>query len=99
LIYIKRNPKAKISPALVASTIDVTMPDTWYVTFQVHQRGTLPRPRCPRLTATFATEAEARHFARARLEEGLTVFAGTINPHTPRRVILAEHINNWLAVE
>jgi hypothetical protein len=73
------------------------MPDTWYVTFEPHKRGTLPRPRCPRQTATFATETEARQFARARLEEGLTVFAGTINPHLPRQLIPAEGIVRWLA--
>ena len=29
------------------------------------------------------TEAEAKIFARSKLKEGLTVFAGTINPHIP----------------
>jgi len=75
------------------------MPDTWYVTFEPHRRGTRPRPRCPRQTATFATEAEARQFARARLEEGLTVFAGTINPHLPRQLIPADSIAHWLMAE
>ena len=75
------------------------MPDTWYVTFEVHRRGLLPRPRCPRQTMTFATEAEARQFARARLEEGLTVFAGTINPYSPRKLIPAEDIIPWLTAE
>ena len=75
------------------------MPDTWYVTFQIRQRGALPRPRCPRQTTTFATEAEARRYARARIEEGLIVFAGTINPYLPKQLIPAEHIIDWLAVE
>jgi len=48
---------------------------------------------------TFATEAEARRFARARIEEGLVVFAGTINPHAPRQLIPAERVIHWLAVE
>jgi hypothetical protein len=72
---------------------------TWYVTFEVQQRGILPRQRRPRETKTFATEHEAKMFARVKLEEGLAVFAGTINPHLPRRVIPAPGINAWLADE
>ena len=75
------------------------MPDTWYVTFEPHKRGTLPKPRCPRQTMTFATEAEARRFARARFDEGLTVFAGTINPHVPRQLIPVERIIDWLTAD
>ncbi|MBW7970447.1 hypothetical protein [Bradyrhizobium sp. BR 10289] len=70
---------------------------TWYVTFEVQQRGILPRQRSPRETRTFATEQEAKLFARAKLDEGLAVFAGTINPHVPRRVIPSAGINAWLA--
>jgi hypothetical protein len=77
----------------------LAMPDTWYVTYETLKRGILPRPRCPRQTVTFGTEDEARQFARARLDEGLTVFAGTINPHLPRQLIPAEHIAHWLAAE
>jgi hypothetical protein len=75
------------------------MTDTWYVTCEVRKRGLLPRPRCPRQTTTFATEAEARRFARARIDEGLIVFAGTINPYSPRQLIPAEDIIRWLTVE
>lgn len=81
------------------SRFDIAMPDTWYVTFEPHKRGTLPKPRRPRQTMTFATEAEARQFARARLDEGLTVFAGTINPHLPRQLIPAESIIHWLTAD
>ena len=75
------------------------MSDTWYVTFQVRQRGVLPRHRYPRQTATFATEDEARRFARARVDEGLIVFAGTINPQSPRQLIPTERIIDWLTVK
>jgi len=68
----------------------------WYVTFEVRKRGTLPKQRSPRETRTFTTEAEAKAFARARLEEGLVVFAGTINPHAPKQLILSPHIEAWL---
>jgi len=75
------------------------MPSIWYVTFEVRMRGTLPKRRSPRLTATFETEAEAKNFARAKLQEGLTVFAGTINPHAPRQLVPSHNIAAWLADE
>jgi hypothetical protein len=74
------------------------MTPTWYVTFE-HKRGILPKQRSPRQTKTFATEAEAKIFARAKLEEGLAVFAGTINPHSPKRLIPAAEIQVWLGDE
>jgi hypothetical protein len=70
---------------------------TWYVTVEVQRRGILPRQRSPRETKTFATEHEAKLFARAKRDEGLSIFAGTINPHLPKRLIPASGINAWLA--
>nr|WP_245334130.1 hypothetical protein [Bradyrhizobium guangdongense] len=75
------------------------MISTWYVTFEVRRRGLLLRQRSPRETKTFATEAEAKLFARAKLDEGLAVFAGTINPHLPRRLIPSSGIAAWLSEE
>lgn len=72
---------------------------TWYVTFEVQRRGILPRLRSPRETKTFATEEEAKLFARQKLDEGLAVFAGTINPHVPKRIIPSPRIQAWLAGE
>ena len=74
------------------------MSPTWYVTVEVRS-GTLPRPRSPRLTSTFETEAEAKNFARTKLREGLMVFAGTINPFTPRRTVPSHDIAAWVADE
>ena len=74
-------------------------PPTWYVTFEVRKRGILPRQRSPRETRTFATEDEARIFARSRFEEGLTVYAGTINPHTPKLLVPFSQIPAWLTGE
>ena len=68
----------------------------WYVTSEVRQRGSLPRQRSPRETRTFATEAEAKIFARSKLDEGLVVYAGTINPHTPKRLVPSSQIDSWL---
>jgi hypothetical protein len=71
---------------------------TWYVTFEIRKRGLLSKKeRSPRETRTFATEAEAKRFAQERFEEGLAVFAGTINPHSPKRLILFPAIPDWLA--
>jgi hypothetical protein len=75
------------------------MTPVWYVTFEVRKRGTLPKQRSPRETMTFATEAAAKAFVRAKLDDGLAVFAGTINPHLPRRLIPASGITSWLAEE
>lgn len=75
------------------------MSPTWYVTLEVHKRGVLPKPRHPRLTTTFETEAEAKNFARAKLLEGLVVFAGTINPYLPRQLISSNRIAAWAAEE
>lgn len=72
------------------------MSHAWYVTFEVPRRGTLARRRSPRSTRTFETEAEAKAFARGKYEDGLTVSAGTINPHLPRRAIPSSNIPDWL---
>jgi hypothetical protein len=72
------------------------MPYTWYVTFEVQKRGVLPRRRSPRATRRFETETEAKDFARARFNEGLVVYVGTINPHLPRRLIPSKSIPSWL---
>ena len=67
------------------------------MTFEIRQRGILPKQRSPRETRTFATEAEAKIFARSRLHEGLVVYAGTINPHTPKRLVPSAQMDSWLA--
>ena len=74
------------------------MSHTWYVTVEVRP-GVLPRPRHPRLTTTFETEAEAKSFANTKLREGLIVFAGTINPFAPRRTVLSHDVAAWAAEE
>ena len=72
------------------------MNHTWYVTFEVPRSGTLVQRRNPRLTKTFDSEAEARDFARTKVDGGLIVTAGSINPHLPRRAIPSEKILAWL---
>ena len=72
------------------------MNHTWYVTFEVPTDGTLSRRRHPRLTKTFATEAEAKDFARNKFNDGLIVTAGTIIPYLPRVSIPSVEIPAWL---
>jgi hypothetical protein len=72
------------------------MKHTWYVTFEVPTDGALLRRRHPRLSKTFATEAEAKEFARSKFTDGLIVTAGTIIPHLPRRAISSVEIPAWL---
>ena len=71
----------------------------WFVTVELRKSGVLPRQRSPRETKTFATEAEAKIFARSKLDDGLAVFAGTINPYFPKRLILSSQILAWLNEE
>ena len=72
------------------------MPHTWYVTFVERKRGSRKKPRNPRVTRTFETEDEAKAYARARLDEGQSMYAGTINPHAPKQLITASNIASWL---
>jgi hypothetical protein len=76
-----------------------TMAPSWYVTFEIPTRGVLPKRRSPRETRTFDTEADAKEFARGKLSDGMIVFAGTINPHSPRQIIPSNRIHDWLADE
>jgi hypothetical protein len=48
---------------------------------------------------TFATEAEAKTFARSKFHEGLIVYAGTINPYSPKRLISSRNLTHWLDEE
>jgi len=69
-------------------------PDCWYVSYTVKtDRG--PR-RYARKTRTFETEEQAKLFARESAASNLRLSAGTINPHSPKRIISATEITTWL---
>jgi len=72
------------------------MAHTWYVTFEVERRGVLPRRRSPRSTSTFASEGEAKSFAREKFNQGLVVTAGNLNPCSPRQIIPSQAIPAWI---
>ena len=73
-----------------------SMRHTWYVTFEVQSLGVLPKPRHPRLTKTFETETEAKLFAKEKLDQGLVVTAGTLNPYAPKQIVSSSAMSVWL---
>jgi hypothetical protein len=73
-----------------------TTNSTWYVSFEIPRTEQMRGKGGRRTTATFPNELEAREFARTKLAEGLSVSAGTINPHLPKRTIASTQIHRWL---
>jgi len=69
---------------------------TWYVTVEISGSDVVPGGRGPRETRTFETEREAKSFARAKFDEGLVVYAGTINPQLPKQHISSGQLLAWL---
>jgi hypothetical protein len=47
----------------------------------------------------FATETEAKNFAKTKFDDGLIVSAGTVNPHSPRQAIASINMPGWLGLE
>lgn len=83
------------SPAAKPAFVDGVLQMTWYVSYVAS--GDLSGDRVRRTTKTFASEQEARNFARAKFDAGdKTLVAGTINPETPKRVISSLAILDWL---
>ena len=69
-------------------------PNSWYVSYSVKsERG--PR-RCVRKTETFDSEERAKLFAREIAAGNQRITAGTINPHSPKRVISTTKMGTWL---
>lgn len=67
---------------------------SWFVTYQ--PRGRHPGAGYTRMSEQFASEQDAKAFARARLADGPDITAGTINPHQPKRFIGSAQIVDWL---
>jgi hypothetical protein len=51
-----------------------------------------------RQAETFASELEAKNFARARIDDK-NMYAGTINPCRPKRTVSSHQIADWLDEE
>jgi hypothetical protein len=71
------------------------IPNTWYVAISVpHKNKTGYYSRRSR---TFASEADAKRYAAARIAEGVELSAGTLNPVVPKRTIGPLQIEQWLS--
>jgi hypothetical protein len=69
-------------------------PGQWYVSYTVKSDN--GSRRYARKTRTFDTEEHAKLFAREIVAGNLCPTAGTINPHSPKKVIAATGMANWL---
>jgi hypothetical protein len=71
--------------------------DTWYVSYELPIGSAKPTRRpYSRMTVAFQTEIDAKNFAKARLVDARDVNAGTLNPHTPKRLISSTQVLEWL---
>jgi hypothetical protein len=76
--------------------------NNWYVSTEAPSqwRPTSSRAPSSRRTKAFPNEIDAKQFAKAMLSEGLRVTAGTLNPHWPRRRLIAfPEIGQWIEEE
>jgi hypothetical protein len=69
-------------------------PGQWYVSYTVKPDD--GSRKYARKTRTFNTEEHAKLFAREIVADNLRPTAGTINPHSPKKVISATAMANWL---
>jgi hypothetical protein len=69
-------------------------PNRWYVSYTVRSDHA-PR-RYARRTKTFDTEEHAKLFVRELAVDNQRLTAGTINPHSPKRVVSPAEIMTWL---
>jgi hypothetical protein len=68
-------------------------PNRWYVSYTVKSDRS-PR-RYARVTRTFDTEEHAKLFVR-EIAVYQRITAGTINPHSSKRVVSATEIATWV---
>ena len=74
----------------------MTSPEIWYVSY-CSDDAPDGASRRVRLTRRFRTETEAKRFAQEIINSNHAVLAGTLNPHTPRRVVGSDSILDWIA--
>jgi hypothetical protein len=72
-------------------------PNTWYVVICTPHK--IRDGHDTRRSRTFASEADAKRFAATRIEQGVELSAGTLNPVVPKRVIGPSQIEAWLSEE
>jgi hypothetical protein len=69
-------------------------PGQWYVSYTVKPDD--GSRRYARKTRTFDSEEHAKLFAREIATDNLRPTAGTINPYSPKKIITAAAMANWL---
>jgi hypothetical protein len=69
-------------------------PNSWYVSYTVKSDHG-PR-RYARVTKTSDTEEHAKLFVREVAADTRRITAGTINPHSPKKIVSAAEIATWL---
>lgn len=71
---------------------------TWYVSYESNGEPKFDGDdgKFARATRTFIDESEAKRFAREIVDKGWSASAGTLNPHTPKRIIAGAKIPEWL---
>ncbi|MDR3489160.1 MAG: hypothetical protein P4M05_30205 [Bradyrhizobium sp.] len=70
-------------------------PNTWYVSVYIPHRE--KTGYYSRRSQSFTSESDAKKFAAAKIEAGIDVSAGTINPAVPKRVVGPSQIRKWLS--
>jgi hypothetical protein len=69
----------------------------WYVSYRSNISPKHDERRPARGTRQFKSEIEAKQFARQIIDKGWSAIAGTINPHTPKKIVASTRILDWLA--
>jgi hypothetical protein len=78
-------------PRLGGGGLEMSNPKIWYVSSEVYVTR-----RHVRSSLGFESESEAKQFAKLSLAAGNAVYAGTINPHTPKRFVPPEKVLDWV---
>ena len=75
--------------------------DIWYVSYTsniVPVLGGATKNRA-RATRRFKTESEAKQFAQDVIKNGWSAIAGTLNPHSPKKVVASNCILDWIGTD
>jgi hypothetical protein len=67
-----------------------TVKKTWFVSYKTEDRS-----HHERMTRTFQSEDDAKHFAMQMLIAQKYPVAGTLNPHQPKQIISSFRVASW----
>ncbi len=65
----------------------------WYVSFETPRDE---KRKFARVTEIFASEHEAKQFAKEKLVYAQNISAGTLNPLRPKRTVAPIHVPEWI---